>query len=210
MRVPVLGTMVASLIVGGCVTTSAMQVGAAREMLTGFRDARLSGTALHVRYKTVTWYGSSRVFEESPDRWTTVALDPLPWLELDRLQKFPPYRVLPLECSVTRFTPDPAPALTLHPFKYPFKDWYSPDAPEYQAPVAAFVDPVSPRELVLVRATSGDGGRAVTALNSPYTCVFDRPWAPYARVALVPFAVLADIVTSPFQGIYFLMIALGH
>jgi hypothetical protein len=207
---PVLGTMVASLTAGGCVTTSAMQVGAAREMLTGFPEVRLSGTILLVRYKTMTWYGPSRIIEESPDRWTTVTLDSLSWLELDRLEKFPPYRMLPLECSVMRFTPEPAPALTLHPFTYPFKDWYSPDAPEYQGPVAAFVDPVSPRELVLVRATSGDGGRAVTALNSPYTCVFDRPWAPYARVALVPFAVLADIVTSPFQGIYFLMIALGH
>jgi hypothetical protein len=38
----------------------------------------------------------------------------------------------------------------------------------------------------------------------------NRPWAPYARVALVPFAVVADIVTSPFQAIYFLMIGLGH
>jgi hypothetical protein len=38
MRVPALGTIVASLIVGGCVTTSGMQVGAAREMLTGFRE----------------------------------------------------------------------------------------------------------------------------------------------------------------------------
>ncbi len=85
---PVLGVIVVSLVMGGCVTKSAMLIGAAREMLTGFREVRLSGTALQVRYQTVTWY-----------------FGPLPWPALDRLQMFPPVRMLPLECSMVHSTP---------------------------------------------------------------------------------------------------------
>ena len=38
------------------------------------------------------------------------------------------------------------------------------------------------------------------------SCCPERPcsWAPYARAALVPFAVAADVITSPFQALYLL------
>jgi hypothetical protein len=144
----------------------------------------------------------------SPDRWTIVAFDSLPWLALDRLQAAPPFRQLPLECSVAYTTPEPAPSIPLHGYKLPFKDWYSREAPGYYTPVAAYVDPGSPQALMLVKVV--DEQRSVASLGSTTSCSFDRPWAPYARVALVPFAVIADVVTSPFQAVYFLLIGMSH
>lgn len=202
--------MVVSLIMGGCVTNSAMMVGSVREILTGFREVQLSGPTLQVRYKTRAWYGPSRVLETSQDRWTNVSFGSLPWLALERLQMVPPFHNLPLECSVAHSTPEPAPAIALHNYRIPFKNWYSPDAPGYYTPVAAYVDPGNPQALVLVRVSAIDEQRAVTSLGSVYPCSFDRPWAPYARVALVPFAVVVDIITSPFQAIYFVIGGLSH
>jgi hypothetical protein len=201
--------IVVSLVMGGCVTKSAMMVGSVRELLTGFREVQLSGSTLQLRYQTKAWYGPSDVLESSPDRWTSVSFGSLPWLALGRLQMVPPFYNLQLECSTVRSGPEPAPAIAVHSYRIPFKDWYSPDVPGYYTPVAAYVHPHHPQELVFVRV-NGNEHRDVISLGSTYPCSFDRPWAPYARVALVPFAVLADIVTSPFQGIYFLMIGLGH
>ena len=64
----IVGAVVISLLAGGCVTKSAMMVGSAREVLTGFHEVQLAGRMLHVRYTTKTWYGPSRVLEGSPDR----------------------------------------------------------------------------------------------------------------------------------------------
>jgi len=207
---PALGVIVVSLVMGGCVTKSAMMVGSVREVLTGFREVQLAGTTLQVRYTTKAWYGPSRVLESSPDRWTSVAFGSLPWLALDRLQMVPPFHNLQIECSTVSSTPEPAPAIAVHSYRIPFRDWYSPDVPGYYTPVAAYVHPHQPQELLLVRVSGVDEQRTVSSLRSAYPCAFDRTWAPYARVALVPFAVVADIVTSPFQAIYFLMIGLGH
>jgi len=93
-------------------------------------------------------------------------------------------------------------------YKLPFKDWYSREAPGYYTPVAAYVYPGNRQSLILVKVV--DEQRSVTALGSPTSCSFDRPWAPYARVALVLFAVIADVVTSPFQAVYFLLIGMSH
>jgi hypothetical protein len=120
----IVGVIVISLLAGGCVTKSALMVGSAREILTGFHEVQLAGRMLQVRYTTKTWYGPSRVLESSPDRWTIVGFDSLPWLALDRLHTVPPFRQLPLECSVAYATPEPAPSIPLHGYKLPFKDWY--------------------------------------------------------------------------------------
>jgi hypothetical protein len=204
----IVGVIVISLLAGGCVTKSAMMVGSAREVLTGFHEVQQAGRMLQVRDTTKTWFGPSRVLEGSPDRWTIVAFDSLPWLALDRLQTVAPFRQLPLECSVAYTTPEPAPSIPLHGYKLPFKDWYSREAPGYYTPVAAYVDPGSPQALMLVKVV--DEQRSVASLGSTTSCSFDRPWAPYARVALVPFAVIADVVTSPFQAVYFLLIGMSH
>jgi len=58
---------------------------------------------------------------------------------------------------------------------------------------------VDTRRLVLVRASSGDGQRVGASVLAGRSCYYDRPWAPYARAALVPFAVVADIITASFQ-----------
>jgi hypothetical protein len=71
--------------------------------------------------------------------------------------------------------------------------------------------------LVLVRATSSDGRRFVASFHAINSCDYDLPWAPYARVALVPFAVVADIIALPFRALYlaaelvsFLAVGTGH
>jgi len=209
---PVLGAIVAALLAGGCVLTSAaLEVGRDREDPTGYREVQLSGTTLQIRYKTGRWVKQSSstnamTIEETPDRWTSVPLESLPWVALDRLGSDAPSQWVPRDCSMTRSTPDPAPAMTLHAYRSPFKGWYSPDAPDYEAPIAAYVDQGYSRRLVLVRASPVDGQRVVTSLLAQISCYDDRPWAPYARVALVPFAVVADIITSPVQLFYYLKV----
>jgi len=202
-----LGTIVVSLTGSGCVTQSALEVGSAHEYPTGYREALLSGTTLQLRYNTNAHFsglGGSTTIENPPDRWTIVSLDSLYWLAADRLGSTLPSEVVPRVCSGTRSTPEPAPAMTLHEYDSPFKSWYSPDAPDYEAPVAAYVDQKNSRLLVLVRLGVSDGKRAMTSLHVVRGCDYDLPWAPYARAALVPFAVVADIITSPFQAIYLL------
>jgi hypothetical protein len=88
---PALGVIVVSLVMSGCVTKSAMMIGSVREVLTGFREVQLSGSALPVRYQTKAWYFGS-----------------LPWPALDRLQLVPPVHNLQLECSMVHSTPEPA------------------------------------------------------------------------------------------------------
>ena len=224
MRTAVLGAVVASLITGGCVTAYAKKVGVVHEVPAGYREVQLSGTTLQVRYKTMRWVAetvdaesgrppgytpipnATTAVADTPDRWISVSLESLPWLTLDRLGPYPPSYELPRDCSTTASAPDPAPAMTVHTSRSPFKDWYSPNAPDYAAPIAAYVEQEDNRRLVLVRASSGDGQRAGATLLAIRSCYHDRPWAPYARAVLVPFAVVADVVTAPFQ--VFVMLAI--
>jgi len=89
----VLGTIVVSLILGGCgLTSSAMKVGSAREIPTGYREVQLSGTTLQIRYKTMAFVQQpGRItIEDTPDRWTSVSLDSLTWVDTDPLVRTPP------------------------------------------------------------------------------------------------------------------------
>lgn len=201
---PVLVAIVAALVAGGCVTESAMKVGSAHEKAYGYSELQLSGTTLQIRYKTMRWVSRPNPkVEDTPDRWISVSLDSLSWTPVDNLGWATPARRMPLECSMTRSTPEPAPAIALHEYAWPFKRWYSREAPDHDAPIAAYVDNTDRRVLALVRASSGDGQRFVSGLHAGLgSCYYDLPWAPYARAALVPFAVVADIITSPFQVIY--------
>jgi hypothetical protein len=202
-----LGMIVVSLTVSACMTQSALEIGSAHENPTGYREVLLSGTTLQLHYNTKAYFsglGGSTAIENPPDRWTIVSLDSLYWLGPDRLGSTLPSEVVPRVCSATRSTPEPAPAMTLHKYEGTFKFWYSPDAPDYEAPVAAYVDQKDSTVLVLVRVSASDRKRVVTSLHAFRRCDYDLPWAPYARAALVPFAVLADIITSPFQALYLL------
>src|SRR5215831_17191426 len=138
---PVLGAIVAALIASGCVTGSAMKVGAAHETAWGYSELQLSGTTLQIRYKTMTAVRRpSFKAEDTPDRWISVSLDSLSWTHVDKLGWATPARWMPLECSMTRRIPEPAPTIALHEYEWPFKRWYSREAPDYDAPIAAYVD----------------------------------------------------------------------
>jgi len=207
----VLGTIVVALIMGGCLTSSAMKVGSAWEIPTGYREVQLSGTTLQIRYKTMAHVQQpGRITtEDTPDRWTSVSLDSLTWVAVDRLDWNPFFREIPmpLECSLTRSPPEPAPAMTLHRYTWPFKRWYSPGAPDYEAPLALYVDQGDSQRVVLVRVSSSDGQRVVTGLFVVHPCRYDLPWARSARAALVPFAVVGDILTSPVQAFLLIFVA---
>ena len=106
--------------------------------------------------------------------------------------------------------PEPAraaPAMTLHRYTWPLKRWYSPGAPDYEAPLALYVDQGDSQRVVLVRFSSGDGQRVVTDLFVVRPCLYDLPWARSARAALVPFAVVGDILTLPVQAFLLIFVA---
>src|SRR5262249_43732685 len=201
MRRLILATIVGAVFEGGCVTTAALKVGSAHEIQTVYHEVQLSGTTLH-RYGTTRWVvRPGRHLEDTPDRWISVPLDSLTWIALDRLGTTTPDRELRGDCSLTPSTPEPTPTIQLHDYTtWPFKRWYSPDAPDYNAPLAVYVDPNDRRRLVFVKVSSSDGQRFVSGVFLVRPCDYDLPWARSARIALVPFAVVADVITSPFQA----------
>src|SRR5262249_875304 len=118
---PVLKAIFVSLIVGGCLTKSAMKIGSAQEVPTGYREVQLAGTTVQVQYTTMRRVsGSHLTADDTLDRWTSISLDSLRWLTLDRVEVAPPRYYVPRDCSETRSASEPAPTMMLHEYQRPF------------------------------------------------------------------------------------------
>jgi hypothetical protein len=195
---------------GGCATTYATKVGSRVENVDQYLAVHASEETLIVHYKpTIRSESSTTNLPDPPDRWGVARLRSLSWVPLDSLVrdrwKEPTVR-LSIECSASRTNPAPAPSIPYTYYSYGLDDQFISFASRDE-PIAAY----NAGGLLLVRADPARQGAFQAArVGSPSECHYNEPWALYARVVLVPMAIVVDIVTAPIQLIAVIVIVSGY
>jgi hypothetical protein len=196
--------------VGGCATTYATKVGSRVENIDQYLAVHASEETLMVHYKpTIRPESSTTNLPDPPERWGVARLRSLSWVPLDSLVrdrwKEPTVR-LSIECSASRTNPAPPPPIPYTFYSYSLDDHFISFASRDEAPIAAYYA----GGLLLVRADPARQGAFQAArLLSPSECHYNEPWALYARVILVPMAIVVDIVTAPIQFIVGMVLVSG-
>jgi hypothetical protein len=181
----------------GCATHAAMSIGRRTESLIEYQPVYANNSTLVLHYKTNT----------SLERWGSVSLHSLKQVPATLLNEATIARSesLSLTCSTSRTTPP-----TSLPPQIPLHQHYNlPIMQNDKAPVSAYINN-GYRALILLRRNPTYPEEAKTTMIMVSDCPYNEWWTPYARFALTPFAVAADIITLPIQaGFMYWMLSRG-
>ena len=200
-----------ALISSGCATNLATKVGERTERVAFYEAAYQSGDLVFLRYSAQIWPepANSRFSANLETRWAVGSLSSLKWVPLAALGqasrgKFEAERNRPSTTS------DVATEVSLH--RYPFmptQDMIEAIKRDHSEPLSAHVSGEA-SVIFLRNDPNSKTGLVVARASLPEIQHVDENWAPYARVALVPIALVADILTAPIQAIAFLIVVLGQ
>lgn len=193
----------------GCATISATRAGEKFEVIWKYEEIYLSGETLIVRYSTSS--GTTMPFQSDSrsiriERWATASLVSMTWVPLENLDRVSVSK-LHIEEARPSEASDPTNKLILHELQFrPVEDQIHALENAHIGPVSVHV--MNDNPLHLVRDDPNNPEKLLVARASPPTNRhYDEDWAPFARVVLVPVALVVDVVTAPIQIVVFFIFA---
>jgi hypothetical protein len=207
------GVLLLVPITSGCATNFATKVGGRTERLAVYQAVYLSGDVLSVRYSSLVWpeatFETNPRFVNNPERWASGSLSALKWVPLEALDRAP-FEILQVERGHVSIADETGHLLPLrHQPPMSTRDVIAVLARDHTGTISVHVRGDSP--LILVRRDLNQPNILLVARASPPEIRhYNENWAPYARAALIPFALVTDVLTAPIQIIALIVIALGQ